>query len=405
MTLRRSVRVAVASATLAVGALPATGWTQDVPVVENRLGSPRWGAGERWTVSPQPVTTIGTVEGAEEYSLFRVIWAGRFQDGRIVLLNMGTMEFRVFDEAGTFLFAFAGQGEEPGELMRPTHAAFLPGDSIVVQDAARMSVFAPDGTFARSFQLKGSRALAPQFMGVLGDLLLLRDGDLAGRTFTTDAQGRPRTASLQAGLDLGRYAFVRYRTDGAFVDTVGTFRGAESWISIEGTRRTFSSIPFARSQQLATGQGLLVTGWNETFELDFFDAAGRPLRRVTLDAPRTKVTEGDFWAFFSRSYRDLPLQQQRATRARYEVMPRHPTTPAFGRIKVDPLGYVWVESEVRRGPGAVPWRVFDSAGRFLGSVDMPDVSVLEIGSDYILGRAVDEYDVESVVMYRLQRGG
>jgi hypothetical protein len=79
--------------------------------------------------------------------------------------------------------------------------------------------------------------------------------------------------------------------------------------------------------------------------------------------------------------------------------------PAFGRIVADSLGYLWVaDSHWSRDDDAEWWRVFNPAGTWLGRVAMPKrFRVLEIGSDYVVGRHRDEYDVESVRLYRLTR--
>lgn len=389
---------------LAVMAAPGPASPQSVTVVQNNPEAPVWKAGKGWGVSNAPVISIGRLDGAEPYVLFRVVWGGRRSDGRIVVLNGGTNEFRVFDPTGTFLYSFGGVGDGPGELRRPEAVALLEGDSLLVQDGFRISVFAPDGTFARSFGVIGTRPLPPQLLGRLGQSLVFRDGDIATRTLRAGSDGRITTTGLTAGLDQGRYAFVRYNMTGEFIDSIGVFRGSDMWITIEGTRQTYTSVPFGRAQETGVAPALLVTGWSETFGLDVYDAHGRANRRVELETRADRVTEADFWSGFEARFGNMPLQQRRATEARYAAMPKYPTLPAFGRIKVDPLGYIWVEAQSRRDVrGAGSWWVFNSAGRLQGAVQMPDVSILDIGADYVLARALDEYDVETVVLYGLRR--
>jgi hypothetical protein len=48
------------------------------------------------------------------------------------------------------------------------------------------------------------------------------------------------------------------------------------------------------------------------------------------------------------------------------------------------------------------WRVFDKAGKWLGTVTLPArFNPMDIGTDYVLGLWRDEDDVEHVRMYRL----
>ena len=51
------------------------------------------------------------------------------------------------------------------------------------------------------------------------------------------------------------------------------------------------------------------------------------------------------------------------------------------------------------------WAVFDADGRVQGFVETPPgLDVFEIGEDYILGRVMDEFDVERVQLWALERG-
>ena len=50
------------------------------------------------------------------------------------------------------------------------------------------------------------------------------------------------------------------------------------------------------------------------------------------------------------------------------------------------------------------WTVFDARGRFLGDVTMPaGFTPFEIGADYVLGRWMDDLDVEYVHVYALDK--
>ena len=52
------------------------------------------------------------------------------------------------------------------------------------------------------------------------------------------------------------------------------------------------------------------------------------------------------------------------------------------------------------------WRVFDSAGVWLGDVTVPSgFYPYQIGDDWILGSETDELDVEYVVVYPLVKQG
>ena len=85
-------------------------------------------------------------------------------------------------------------------------------------------------------------------------------------------------------------------------------------------------------------------------------------------------------------------------------MPMPPRLPAYMEILVDELGYVWAERFRRPWAGANRWGVFSPEGNFHGHVEMPDrFQVMSIARDYVLGVSRDEFDVERVELYRLDR--
>jgi len=75
-------------------------------------------------------------------------------------------------------------------------------------------------------------------------------------------------------------------------------------------------------------------------------------------------------------------------------------------MHVDPAGRLWI---VRT---RLPWDVsrrcdvLEASGRYLKNVTLPPrFTLLQVGADFILGRARDTDDVEQVQLYRLSRLG
>jgi hypothetical protein len=87
--------------------------------------------------------------------------------------------------------------------------------------------------------------------------------------------------------------------------------------------------------------------------------------------------------------------------------------PLFRWIAVDSEENLWVEEWEGVGLDQGRFSVFRSDGAWLGHVDLPDGlpqariaydrQAVEIGSDYLLGVWVDEFGVEQVRLYRIEK--
>ena len=74
----------------------------------------------------------------------------------------------------------------------------------------------------------------------------------------------------------------------------------------------------------------------------------------------------------------------------------------------DRTGHLWVEEYELAGEemDGVLWTVFDPDGHVLGFVETPEeLTIYEIGEDYLLGRVVDELEVDYVQLWALERVG
>ena len=79
--------------------------------------------------------------------------------------------------------------------------------------------------------------------------------------------------------------------------------------------------------------------------------------------------------------------------------------PPYSLLRVDSEGNLWVAGYRVPGEENNDWSVFDTRGRWLGDVGLPEgLSVLDIGGDYLLGGFTDDLDVEHLVLYELIKG-
>ena len=114
----------------AAGAVVETETIGDTTVVRTVSGS-AWG-GDATLV---PETSIGEMEGPEEYLFGSVRAIAVDDDHNVYVLDGQARHVRVFDSAGTYVNTFGGGGEGPGEFRVPIGVAVSNG-RVLVRDPA-----------------------------------------------------------------------------------------------------------------------------------------------------------------------------------------------------------------------------------------------------------------------------
>jgi hypothetical protein len=171
-----------------------------------------------------------------------------------------------------------------------------------------------------------------------------------------------------------------------------------------------------------TDSATVVYGMNDEFRIRFYDRE-RALRRiVTMPLEPAPITERDIRAFFAyldRAWLDagVPPGRLEANRA---AVTFNETLPVFSLFHLGPEGSLWVQPVLSPGLlsdeeieqynfieefGGPDWWIFDSEGRYLGVVSMPErfTPRLFLG-DRLYGVARDEFDVQYVVRLRIVEG-
>jgi hypothetical protein len=370
-----------------------------VTVIE-QAGLPAVGYGD-WSVNAEPELSVGSLEGSEEYQLYQVRGAARLDDGRMAVANAGSSTIRYYSRDGVFLGSEGGKGEGPGEYQGLQIVGRTSGDTLVIADFQnnRVSWVHPDAGFVRSFiaNRDGNFGLVNGALEdgtvLLGGLVLFGGGDDVETGFRrdeTEFQIADRTGEGRAIL--GRYPGPEMLISAGEAD-------GGSWI-------TARSLAFSRNTLSEAYADRIVLGTNDTYEVREYSTDGSLVRIIRDLTPPREVTstyldayrEEELAAIESEENRTLVQQQLRDMEA-------PPTFPAFDQLIVDRLGYLWVRDFTLPGEERGAWTVYDGGGMPVARLRTPeDLSILEIGADYVIGRFQDEFDVEYVRMHSLQRG-
>lgn len=82
------------------------------------------------------------------------------------------------------------------------------------------------------------------------------------------------------------------------------------------------------------------------------------------------------------------------------------TLPPYERMLIDAEGVLWVGRYTAPGDQARVWDLFHLDEGMIATLEVPpDLSILEVGTAYVLGVRTDELGIEVVEVYPLRRGG
>lgn len=366
-----------------------------VRIVENRWSDlPAPGI----RVASEPMLLLGAIIGDPAHEFTRVTGATRLSDGRIAVADAGVSEVRVFDAAGGHVVTYGRKGGGPQEFEDLRMGGVLPGDTLVLFDSARrwVTLLHPDGGFGRSFTVGSEMGDFAVAVGLIGSDALAFGG---GMSFSSD-QGFP-TGRVRPGSIYGTT-----RMDGSAGVSLGRLPAAEMWAETDGSNFSARLLPFGRTTATATGRGRFFVGTNESWEIAAYDGDGALREIIRADRAERPVTDELREGYVASRLADTEDEDaQRAIRARYRDMPFAEVVPHYELIRVDGQGRLWVREGTVPDQAEAGWAVFDAEGRLLGQVVLPtDVHPLEIGTDYLLARAVDELGVQTVELYALTAG-
>ncbi|WP_425153645.1 hypothetical protein [Candidatus Palauibacter sp.] len=363
-----------------------------ITIVENEEPAPETRLG--WHIAESPTLSIGAFEGDPAYELYQVMDAARLPDGRIVVANAGSGELRVFDASGTHLASWGGRGEGPGEFgdfAAPWSVGPWPGDSIAASDpfARRVSVFDADGAHGRTFVLED------QYYRLMG---VLPDGKMFLGTVPTFVAGTMGTGVVRREIE---YAIAS--PDGSLHAALGTYPASEWYIVAEEGMAVHPQL-FRHSAIARVWRDLIVIGSNDAYEIRAYTTDGVLAWIVRREHDVRSPTRADLDDALAERYADNTEEERAEALAELKDMPLLETFPAFGRVLTDSRGYLWVEDYQLPGEPVPPWTVFDPEGRVQGFMELPsDLSIFEIGEDYVLGRVSDDVGIERVQLWPLDR--
>ncbi len=356
--------------------------------------APAWDEDDAWQLSAKPLLEIGATDGPPEYLFNRIVGAVRLEDGSIVVANAGSQQIRFYNASGTHQRSIGRSGSGPGEFQSIGWLDRFRGDSLVAHDpqSARATVITRAGEFARAIPL------ARHSSGGMPSLLdVAEDGTFIGSVSTVREPDDLASGMLSAPVTYYRLS----PDDGSLHDSLVTLPGQASHLQV-----TESSITVMRPligpapHAAATGDAIFI-GFGGSFEIREFTPDGALQRLIRRAGDPRPLTESELAALREERLAGVAPEMIQGVTHVLASMPTPAFRPAFASLLADAAGYLWVEESNLPGePNG--WAVFDAEGRLLGSMELPDgFTPFEVGDDYILGVATDDFGVERLQVYGL----
>lgn len=386
-----------------------------ISIVESRQPAPDSRLG--WQVGTEPAVAIGVALGEADYQLYQVGGATLLADGRIVVANGSSNELLVFDAEANHLGAWAGQGDGPGEFWYLSTVRPWPGDSLIAGDSrqGRASIFDLKGAHGRTMSLRGPPDATTQELAEAGQaaahgpvtaephviLGVLPDGTLLTQTTQGFTQGHHRWEAVYALMD----------ADGATRASLGDYLGTETYTEFyQQDDGNFLIVPlrhpFGKTTLTTAWGNLAAIGDSETYEISAYRSDGSLARIVRRDHETRIPTQSEQDRAFRDRFAGLSEEDRERRTAVAANVPLVERFPAYSSLHGDALGYLWV-AEFKLPDdeyNGTLWTIFDPNGQAMGFVETPDgLSILDIGTDYILGKRTGQMDIESVEMWSLTR--
>jgi hypothetical protein len=331
--------------------------------------------------------------------------ATRQTDGTVAVANSSSGEIRFFDQDGVFLRQAGSVGGGPGEF-RTTGLRTVrrvAGDTLFTWDllARRASVFGPDGAFVRSFSLDGP-AQQHFFGGVFDDHSLLM--------YVFEHPSREPGEPIEEGVSRTPMTLHHYGMDHSLAASIRDIPGPERFRGRWGPYGSGSistEPPFGRVTSVSVGGNRVYVSTGDADEISVYHQSGileRLVRRTLDPTPVTpEIISRDMERRIAEERAELEEARVEPRVIRMiESLPYPDVSPPYGETVVDSELNLWAQEFRVFDDDPADWFVFDPDGVWLGRVTLPrGLEVYEIGSDYILGRTVDELGVEHVLVYEL----
>ncbi len=351
-------------------------------LADSRFEAP-WAVGAR-------VWAIGELDGDPNYLLSRVSGAMQLPSGDVVIGNGGTNELRFYGSSGMHQETVGREGEGPGEFEYLRALGRCRPDGFVAYDLNwQANAYLFDRTFVDKTVLRTPDGITPYAVSCDADGHRLILG-----------WGREATDGPREGFYQAYDRLLLTTSDGEIEAELGRRLVSERIGSQFGSRPH----PAGRQTVFALHDHKVYVGSGERFEVEVLGMDGSTqglLRGPAVPLEVTASIRNESEAAMLSQVSEARRPEARTQMAGWE-WPE--SFPAYTALQVDLEGVVWLRAYGPDPSQNEVWSLLDPMKGYLGDLALgPRQTLLEAGADYVLVLTKDDFDVERVEKYLLDR--
>ena len=399
-----------------------------IRIVENH--DSLWTEATRWRLADAPDFVIGSFDGSVPGTDFGDVVQARVIGDGVVVTDMTTPGFRLFDAQGQFVEQLGRRGDGPTELQYAIEWDVLGADTIVVWALTKTIVFDRASGEATSYDPGSPPVEASTFEGLGASFQWLVRGWFRDGSYVMMNNADPRGAD--PGFTTLSLNTERLRPGGEYVGPLGEYAMQRFFTTPDGelVPPTFPTV----GQVSTAGMHLWHAFADSLFEIRRIDAeAGRVDRLIRLSTPPTEVDDammtrmrefedrqmasvmeemGEQFSDDMLAEMERSIQEMRAAQpdARYAPVIVGLHALESGHVLADLPDWEWRFGMNQLMIGDVPddavvaYAVFDPDGRWLGTLEGPrGLVVTDVTDRYLVGYRKDQFDVPYVERWRILR--
>jgi hypothetical protein len=358
----------------------------------------------------EPRIVLGQGSAGPEDQFGRVAGATRLGDGRLVVADGQGLTVSVYDTTGSLLSRRGGRGAGPGEYMFLQGPLRAPGDTLMVIDGGTQRVTVLDPSTVEVADTRPLAAISftrppstPGGRSISGRRILHLHGRFAdGRYLGSHPATLNDPQPTESRVWRDSLVLWSVATPGELGDSLGIIVGAQHYLHFGEGFITGGEPPFGFGESLAVAGDRFYYGTGERFEIEERTPDGRIVRLIRLCESTDVISAADMDAEIERRLSGYDENTLRVEEPALRSLPQPEAGAAYLEFLPDDGGRLWIRDLTRPGQPQ-RWKVVDREGRWLGDVLTPeDVTVLEVGPDYLLGQHTDNLDVQTVRLYDVQ---